>query len=161
MLALLKPLRLPRHRATPGDQLHMTLHFIGNIPADQLEPITASLAPISALPTFDLTPRALMSLPERRTPRLIALETDNPPQLRELQTRTVGALSLTPAPPPRFRPHLTLCRFAHDARPRPLQQAISLPPFRVDRVKLMRSDLSSEGARHSVIQTFSLARCVS
>jgi RNA 2',3'-cyclic 3'-phosphodiesterase len=154
-LALLKSLGPqvdPRRRETPLEQVHLTLQFIGQVPGRDLPRITESVKrSASGIAPFWLTPLRLITLPERGTPRLIALELDAPAPLLEIRTRLVKRLarSVREHGAERFRPHMTLCRFAPDASPKRLGQAVSLPRFNVDAVVLFRSVLKPGGAEHS------------
>jgi 2'-5' RNA ligase len=159
MLDLLAGLHLPRNRPTPVEQLHMTLQFIGDRHerevAEVIESVERSAAGIDA---FRLTPRSLISLPERGPARLVALETDAPPGLTEIQRRLAHRLS-DPARrgKGRFTPHLTLCRFAHEERMERLERAASLDAFGVTEIRLMCSVLRPGGAEHRLIHAAALA----
>ncbi|MFN7021861.1 MAG: RNA 2',3'-cyclic phosphodiesterase [Phycisphaerales bacterium] len=154
MAGLLKPMRLFGHRPVPVNQIHLTLHFLGNTPISALGSVGRAVDQLSVLPAFELRPLRLMTLPERRSPRLIALETDCPRPLIELRSRAMMLLGA--APEPSFLAHLTLCRFARDARPRSIRLPVSLRPFRVEEVRLVRSLLTGEGARYSTLRTVRL-----
>lgn len=151
MLDLLPPLQLPPHRATPPDQLHMTVQFIGDTPSAELDATIESVQrAVAGLKPFDLAPSHLIALPERGPARLVAVETNLHPTLMEIHRRLVTRLARTvrARDAERFRPHLTLCRFRSPSRGVRLEQDLSLPPFTVDRVRLMRSTLDSQGAIH-------------
>jgi 2'-5' RNA ligase len=159
MLGLLSELRLAHHRVTPIEQLHITVHFIGDVQRRELDDTVESVErSASGLAAFVLTPRRLISLPERGTPRLVALKTDAPPPLPELHRRLVQRLARPRARRARadddgFLPHFTLCRYAHDAHPPPhrFEQDAVLPPIPITEVRLMSSTLRPEGARHEVV----------
>ncbi len=143
-----------RNRATPLEQLHMTVQFIGDAPERDLDDITESIRrSASGLGPFPLKPTRLITLPERGTPRLIAMETDSPPQILELHRRLAQRLARSPRAKTgdRFLPHLTVCRFTASARPKPLEQPVSLEAFPVTAISLMQSTLRPEGAIHSVV----------
>jgi RNA 2',3'-cyclic 3'-phosphodiesterase len=150
-LAALEPAPDPPHRRTPVDQVHLTLQFIGGVDERSLPVVIESVKrSVSGLAAFELTPRRLVSFPERGTPRLIAMETDAPPELLEVQRRLALRLARQPrrAAGDKFRPHLTLARFSGLAHPERVDQPVELAPFRVGEVMLMRSRLHSDGARH-------------
>lgn len=150
-LAKLDPPPDARHRVVALEQIHMTLQFIGDTPERDLPEVIESVwRSVAGLAPFTLTPIKLVTFPDRGTPRLIALETDSPPPLLEVQRRLVQRLARSPRAKSgdRFRPHLTLCRFTASATPTPLQAAVSLSGFSVDRVMLMRSILKPAGAEH-------------
>jgi 2'-5' RNA ligase len=149
-----------RHRVTPLEQLHMTLQFIGDSPESELESVTESVERSAAgVGPFSLVPIRLITLPERGMPRLIAMETDAPPQLLEMHRRLAQRLARSPRAKAGdgFLPHLTVCRFTASARPQPLDHPVSLEPFPIAVISLMQSILRSEGAIHSVVSSISLA----
>lgn len=151
----LEPLSLPRNRVTPADQVHLTLQFVGDVPAKELDEIRESVTRAAAgLHSFMLMPRRFVSLPEHAHPRLIAAETDSPSTLLELQHRLAHRLArnVRDRAGDRFRPHLTLCRFAPGPRPEPVDHPITLPPFEVEHLRLMRSVLRPDGADHREVE---------
>jgi len=153
-------LDLPKHRPVPRPQIHLTLQFIGDVPKSELDDVCESVErSASGLAAFDLTPRALITLPKRGRPRLIAAETDSPPALLEMQRRLAQrfARNARARPGDRFTPHMTLCRFERAAPHVPrVSMEIAVDAFRVDRVQLMRSVLKPTGAEHAEIGAFSL-----
>lgn len=155
-LAALADLNLPSgsFRATPADQVHLTLQFIGQVPQRELDDVVESVErSASGVSPFRLTPRCLTMFPESGPPRLVALELDSPPQLLELKRRLARRLSrhTRAEDPERFRPHITLCRFTGEARIPRLEQEVSLPPFDAAELVLFRSVLRPSGARHSEV----------
>lgn len=158
MLARLAELTLPKHRATRDDQLHLTLFFVGDTDPRQLDEIIESVErSASGIGPITLAPRAVVSLPEHGPPRLLALETDAPTNLLELQRRLAHRLARRPhrADEP-FRPHFTLCRYATPGGDC-LRDAVSIAPFAVDRVAVVESVLRPTGAQHRVIEWIPLA----
>jgi len=151
-------LHLPPHRLTPAEQVHLTLQFIGDTPAKQLDETLESVRrAASGVGAFTLAPRQYLALPQRGRPRLIALETDAPAQVVELHRRLAHRLARTPRrdAADRFLPHLTLARF----RPGParrIEAPAELPVFSVGRVVVMRSVLRPEGAEHRGVEGIGL-----
>jgi RNA 2',3'-cyclic 3'-phosphodiesterase len=142
------------YRATPTDQIHMTLQFIGAVPQKQLDDVIESVNRSAAgIPAFALTPQCLVCFPERGTPRLIALETDNPPGLQEVRRRLVQRLAKEPRREntEHFRPHLTLCRFTGAGRPRRIDEPATRPPFTVEALILFQSTLKPTGAIYTEV----------
>lgn len=150
---------LANHRPTPPEQVHLTLQFIGDTPQGDLDRVIESIErSASGIAPFGLTPLRLMTLPPRGRPRLVALETDAPPPLLELQRRLAHRLARNPRQKAgdRFLPHLTLARFTHDARPRDLDVPARDPMFHVEHLALVRSVLLPTGAQHRVLREFPL-----
>lgn len=150
-LAALEPLGLAANRPTPPDQVHLTLCFLGDTPARELDDVRESVERSAAgLPAFTLVPRRLVTLPQRGRPRLVALETDSDPTLLELVRRLTKRLAkrARQEPADRFLPHMSLCRFSHTADPRRVDAPLDLPAFAIDRIVLVRSVLLPSGAEH-------------
>ncbi len=153
MLRLLDGTALPEHRATPVELVHMTLQFIGDRHERELDDVIESMERSAAgIGGFTLTPRAIVSLPERGPARLAALETDAPGGLMEIQRRLAHRL----ADPSRrsrggFLPHLTLCRFTKEERMERIEKVVEMDPFAVGEIRLMRSVLRPGGAEHRVV----------
>lgn len=163
MLRALRKLDPPadaRHRVSPLEQVHMTVHFIGDTAARELPGVSESVErSVAGVRVFELRPLRLVTFPERGRPRLIALETDAPPALLEVQRRLVHRLARSSRTKTgdRFRPHLTLLRFTGAAQPRDVDAAVDLPAFRVEGLSLMRSILRPAGAEHAEVARFALS----
>lgn len=160
LLAALEDLDdLPALRPVERDQVHMTLHFVGDRPPSELEAIAETVRRAAGgLEPFALTPQRLITLPRRPPARLVAAETDRPAGLLELQRRLVTRLARNPRQRTgdRFRPHLTLCRFKSPARLRAIGRPIAVPSFNVSAIALVRSTLRPEGAQHRTVLAISL-----
>ncbi len=160
LLGALQSHALPEHRTVPAEQVHMTLHFIGDVPAKQLDATIESVQRATAgISAFDLTVQRLITLGQRGRARLVAAETDRPPGLLEIQRRLVTRLACSPRrdPSDRFRPHLTLCRFKTATKRIALDSPLETEPFRVQQVVLMKSTLRSDGAQHHEIISCALS----
>lgn len=161
MLRTLEALTLPKHRAAPPAHVHLTLQFVGDVPSRILDDVIESVdRSAGGIEPFTLTPKRVVSLPFGGRPRLIAAETDAPASLMELQRRLAHRLArhARPRPGDRFLPHITLCRFAHDAdRPARVDHPIAVPPFAVNEIRLMRSVLRPDGAEHFEVRGVSLS----
>ncbi len=142
---------LPEHRLVRPEQVHLTLQFIGDTPAAQLERVIESVERSAAgLEPFRLTPIGLIRLPERGRARLIAVETDRQPTLLELQSRLAQRLArnVRAKPGQKYLPHITLCRFRSPTRVQEPSIEIGREPFEVSEIMLMRSTLKASGAEH-------------
>jgi 2'-5' RNA ligase len=119
--------------AAPVDEarLHVTLHFIGQVPAQRLPNLAEGL-------DVAMQPAQLRLDPVRQQvwPGGIAvLEFDAPDPLRGLHAR-LAQLGLATEDRP-WRPHVTLARKARGAIP--ARDADPLPPWQVDSYALVRS----------------------
>ncbi len=158
LLAELHRLQLPAHRLVAPEQVHLTLHFIGDTSPERLDATRKTVhRSTGGLQSFELTPQRLVSLPERR-PRLVAAEADRPPVLLELQRRLVSRLARTPRRPAgdRFRPHFTLCRLKTPAVMPSIDEPVVMAAFHVGDIVLVRSTLDHLGAQHDHVESFSL-----
>jgi len=164
----LSALTLPPHRLTPPEQIHLTLHFLGDTPEAELETVVESVSRSCAgLAAAELRALRFLTLPTRGPARLVAVETDAPPSLLELQRRLAQRLARRPHARPgnRYLPHLTLCRFRTPGRVKLAEEALAplldassraAAPFPLREVKLVRSVLGSAGARHFEVASASL-----
>jgi len=150
-----------------AEKLHLTLKFLGGVAADALPRVTRALEAIGAdVSPFDLVLGGLGAFPAATRARVVwAGVTEGREAVGALAERVESALD--PLGFPRearpFSPHITLGR----ARaPRPDLQlaealkhgaALGFGRVRVDTLWLMRSDLSSGGARYSEITAVSLS----
>lgn len=158
-LSRLRQSSLPPHRPTPLEQVHLTLQFVGDTPVRDLDRTIDSVQrATSGLAPFVLQGQHLITLPERGRKRLIALETDAPSTLLELQRRLALRLATKPRknPADRFRPHFTLCRFRSPASMKAMDVAVTDEPFNVASIVVMRSTLAPTGATHHEVASFSL-----
>jgi len=163
--AMIKSLRaihgLPDLRETPLEQIHLTLQFIGDVAVKDLDRTIESIErAASGLRAFDLKPLRLISLPDRDVARLIACETDAPPEALELHRRLAVRLAHDTTredAADRYRPHLTLARFRRPTRLDAISRDVSILPFSVDRILLVRSILRPRGAEHVPVREVTLA----
>lgn len=154
---------LLRHAAAPSaaravvlSQVHLTLHFVGEVDARDAEDVRLSVRRSAAgQSAFRLTSSLLTILPEKGPARIIAAVTDVPPQLAEIRRRLVARLA-RPGRHQResFLPHVTLARFpgAGVARPEGFPAAIREESFGVSSIVLVRSHLSIDRAVHEPVE---------
>lgn len=139
------------HRLTPLNQVHMTVQFIGDTSERALDEVIESVQRSAAgVGAFSLTPQRLITLPNRGPVRLVAMETDASPRLLEVHRRLAMRLakSVRAKAGDRFLPHLTLCRFSGGATAARVDQTVSIPPFEIRSLVLVRSVLKPQGADH-------------
>lgn len=153
-------LALPPGRLTAPEQVHLTLQFIGETDARQVEEVGESVQRSAAgIAPFPLTLGPIVALPKPSAPRLVAVTTDAPPPLREIVRRLAHRLARKPRKDAadRFTPHLTLERFTGSpGRVELPRDALLDEAFAVDEIRLMRSVLLPTGARHDVVARFEL-----
>jgi RNA 2',3'-cyclic 3'-phosphodiesterase len=167
---------LLRRNAPPGavrwtrpEQFHITLKFLGDVPAEQLDALKKSVAEICAVSrALRLSARGIGFFPSERKPRVIwAGTSDANGQLSELHWRLDEALRcLAPAErPEKFTGHITLGRFKpghHAAIPKLLELAADLRArhfgdWQALELEIVRSELTVVGAEHAAVAAFPLA----
>jgi 2'-5' RNA ligase len=162
----LKPFALGDVRWTNAEQIHLTLKFLGSVPAASIAAVTNSLAEACAgISPFSLRAKGIGFFPNERKPRVIWVGfEDGENVLANLQLRVEQALMPFAEKPgtERFLPHATLGRFQKYRRHKTeklLPRAAALGghvfgEWRVEDVGLFRSELSPDGARHTRLAIF-------
>ena len=149
--------------ADPGG-MHLTLKFLGNIPAAGVAPLLDCLVPVaSGRAAFTLELAGLGMFPNRHKPRVLwAGATGDMDAFSSLQQDSENAITRLGYPPEErpFRPHITLGRprrTISDAQRGRIGAVVSdlLPPspvrWEVVSVEVMQSELHPSGARYTVL----------
>jgi 2'-5' RNA ligase len=156
-------------RWAPPDQFHITLKFLGDVPAQHLAALEQSLAPVcAACQPLQISARGINFFPNAIRPRVIWTGADDiQKQLPELHRQIDGASRwLAPAErPEKFTGHITLGRLkpgGHGGIPRLLEAAAVFRnrwfgDWQAAEVQLVRSQLTATRAEHSAIAVFPLA----
>lgn len=149
------------------NSFHITLKFLGGVLPDRLQQTwQAVAAALGGAPSFTMRFHGLGAFPSANRPRVIwAGLTDGAADLTALAARVeqaCAAFDFAPEARP-FHSHLTLGR-AREAKPDPdLSAAIAqlaqeqLGEVPVDRVLLMKSELTPRGAIYHVLQEHRLS----
>ncbi|MBI2882294.1 MAG: RNA 2',3'-cyclic phosphodiesterase [Candidatus Methylomirabilis oxyfera] len=162
--------RLKATRADVGwvrpENLHLTLKFLGQVEEDCIGAIGEAIAAAATgSGPVHLVFQGLGAFPRPREARVVWTGLSHGSEaLAALQARIEAALeSLGFAREARrFTAHLTLGRVRGPARREQLARAITEAPAEalgemvLDRIELMKSDLSAGGARYSILQSFPL-----
>ena len=144
--------------------IHLTLKFMGDIPAAIAERVLEALLPVtSRFSPFELSISGLGAFPNSRRPRVLWAGLDGGlKSLSKLQLavdEAVGKLGLPKDQRP-FSPHLTLGRVRREAAQGQLQkigaviastEIRSVPSWPADTVNLMRTKLDPAGSRHYLV----------
>jgi 2'-5' RNA ligase len=144
--------------------MHLTLKFLGDTPAGRVPEIAAALQQAcSEVSSFNVTLEGRGCFPNFRQPRVIwvAVHDENRalPRLQEAVEAHVAPLGW-PTEARGFTPHLTLGRVSRNANYREIaavgeavEKAVveELGRQRIDRVKLIRSDLRPTGALYTTL----------
>lgn len=145
------------YRWAKDDQLHLTLRFMGELPAGRLPDLTdrlkrscASASRFEAAATFEGAPW--------KGARVVALRVGSPAgELNELQSpieadvRACGEQAERKA----FHPHITLARIENPGL-QPKRNRITVAEWVVREVVLVQSVLGERGASHRVLARFPL-----
>lgn len=162
LVALAEP--LPHVAWTRPGHLHLTLRFLGDVPAEQIEPMATRLAAVRVDP-FLLPVETVGAFPPKRPPRVLWVGIgDGHPRLHQLRQRIDDALLAVglDLDVRTFHPHVTLARCPETVAPvvgrwlRTHAEFVA-PPFRVDAFDLWSSELQPTGAVHTLKQRFPLA----
>ncbi|MCY4072155.1 MAG: RNA 2',3'-cyclic phosphodiesterase [Chloroflexi bacterium] len=158
----LPPGRWPRREA-----LHLTLHFIGDVPEAVARAYQRILREVDA-PAFDLRIAGVGQFPIEARPRVIWAGVENTPPLRDVYEAVGVALEREGfrRERRRFHPHITLMRFK-----KPLRRGLAstwirehmdffTEPFPVAEFVLYESELKPSGAVYRVRQVYNLLRAV-
>lgn len=145
--------------------VHLTLHFLGDVPAsgpDGIEAVRAALAALAFAP-FSLRFAGGGFFPDMARPRVVwAGLAAGAPECQALAARIATALAELglPADDKPYRPHLTLARLRTPGRNDDwspvlrLLTAATWPEIPVTQATLWRSILGPGGARHVVLSNF-------
>jgi 2'-5' RNA ligase len=155
-------------RWTRPEQFHITLKFLGDVPAKQVEALKVSVSTVCAgFPALKLSAHGIGFFPSAHKPRVIwAGAEDDGGQLADLHRRMDQAVQ--PFAPTevtdRFIGHITLGRFKpghHAAIPKLLERATVLRrrhfgDWLAVEVQIVRSELTSTGAMHTPFASYPL-----
>jgi len=151
---------LPGLQLTPRNNLHLTLHFFGNITEENLETAAEIVVSIGSLfIPFTLTLNELGAFPSTTRPRIVWLGTECP-RLMELQYALQTRLQAArfPIEDRPFKPHITIGRSKQQKRhilsQRQNKVAINV---QVDRLVLYESRQQPAGVEYRPRQTVRLA----
>jgi RNA 2',3'-cyclic 3'-phosphodiesterase len=152
--------RLAGIRFVRPEGIHLTLRFLGDASAAQLEQLRPLLAKAAAAcAPGEAQVGGVGTFPERGSPRVLWLGLAVPPQVLELQQaceRAAGQIGFPPETRP-FRPHLTLGRW-RDRAPHPELPAVDLGTTRLETLVLYESELRRDGASYTALARFALGR---
>ena len=162
-------LRLRQHDLPPGrwprrEALHLTLHFIGDVPEDVARAYQRALRAVEA-DAFDLRVSGVGQFPPEARPRVIWAGVVNTPALRDLHESVGRALEKEgfQRERRRFQPHITLMRFRKPIRRGAASRWISahldfqIEPISVTRFALYESELQPEGPIYTRRELYALA----
>ncbi|HNW34299.1 MAG TPA: RNA 2',3'-cyclic phosphodiesterase [Candidatus Ozemobacteraceae bacterium] len=141
-------------RPSPESQLHITLAFMGEVPEEDLPRIIAAgEAAAQALEPFSLKLGSAGGFPNDHAPRVWFVHAESPGLLKLYDALKPGVVRWADAKP--FKGHLTIARpRSPGAAGRPMEINRE---WQVERFELIRSNLGSSGAEHTLIRAFHLS----
>jgi 2'-5' RNA ligase len=142
------------------ERMHLTLVFLGNVPADRLDELEAAVreACVGTGP-IRLQIGGAGQFPTRGRPRVVWTGVEEPTgALLELQKHLAEATASFAEKPEKraYHAHLTLGRI-RSGNPRPLSEAVASlaeeagPAFTAEEVVVFRSDLSPHGPTYTAL----------
>lgn len=158
-------------RLVKPEGLHLTLKFLGSVPATRVDSIVDALSQVaSTQPPFAVALDGVGTFPDRGAPRVLWVGIGGDlPAMRELHRRldtTLERLGYEPEAR-EFNPHLTVARIRQGTPPAAraaAAEALRAAPFdsdlgfEADTLTLMRSILRPDGAEYRLLARMSLAR---
>ena len=142
-----------RVRWSRAENLHLTLHFLGDIPREKIPELLLLLEAVAAgTPVLDLTLKQLSAFPKLRQAHVLVWQFNQNQALHALhQGLAEGLVALGLSCDQRhFRPHLTLARI------KPAQPLADLPKptplsFEATEAVLFQSRLQPEGPEYTAL----------
>ena len=162
-LAALRTDALPA-RWIPPAQYHLTLHFLGDVPAPRVAVLNRTLEAVQG-EVLTLTGDGLGVFPSRRQPRVLFAGVAATPALVAVQQDVVSAVQAAglEGDPKPFTPHVTFARL-RGAKSQAVRAFLkehadfALPPFDAHAFHLYESTLTPEGAVHTCRASFALSQ---
>jgi len=157
-------------RWVPAENIHLTMHFLGDILPERVDPIKEALTVVGRnVPPFDFTAGQLGAFPNTRRPRVIWVGVSDTEfwlaLLHETVNESMERLGFQ-REARRFSPHLTLGRIHRRASPEDARNVgntlsatkvgiLGIVP--VETLILFQSVLRPSGAQYKPLATFRLA----
>jgi 2'-5' RNA ligase len=145
------------------DQLHLTLRFIGEVDAHQGDDVVAALGSVHQAP-FEIAVGGIGSFARRGQPEVLWAGVTPHEPLKALHKKVDQACQRAGLPPEgrAYSPHITLARLKRGSGPVAgfveTSGGFSSAPFMVDEFGLYESQLTPEGAVHTLVERYRLSR---
>jgi len=149
-------------RWVDGDNLHLTLRFIGEADGVQLRDLDAELSTIE-FPAFETAVCGLGTFERRQRVHMLWADIETSPALTALRERVEAAVMRAGYGPEgrKFKAHVTLARFKPGAGPDigeylEANNIFARGNFPVRNFSLYRSHLNRDGAKYETLFTYGL-----
>jgi 2'-5' RNA ligase len=148
------------------DDLHLTLKFLGDIPVTHVEQLSAAASiAASKIGPFEMVVEGCRAFPFRGQPRVLWIGIDDPSGKLSKLNRALEdecAHAGFAREPRAFHPHLTIARIRQPNGSRQLAARHKEIGFNreivgVSEISVIRSELRSEGAKHTTISRHALS----
>jgi RNA 2',3'-cyclic 3'-phosphodiesterase len=160
---------LPDARAswTREENLHLTLKFFGDTAVERVEAVSAALkASADQIPPFEMELGGCGVFPSRGKPSVLWIginDSSNKLQKLHASLETECARAGFPRDQRPFHPHLTIARIRHPKHARDLAElhhsaSCDSQMILVSDICLVRSELSSQGSRYTILTRHELTR---
>jgi 2'-5' RNA ligase len=150
---------IPAARWQDAEQLHLTLTFLGEVPAPGVDDLLLALSRVDFAP-FALNLSGVGHFEHKGRVKALWAGVAPSPALEALQGRVAQACAMAGYPPEarRFVPHVTLARMSGSVPQVPAWLAshalLAAPPFTVSRFTLFASTLSPVGSHYTPVEHF-------
>ncbi len=144
------------------DQIHLTLRFIGEVDRNVAEDIAIGLTAVRQA-SFELELSGIGAFSRRGQPEVIWAGVAPHEPLKALHKKIDQACVRAGLEPERraYSPHITLARLKRGAGPvggmLEASGSVASPPFCVDSFALYESQLTPDGAVHTIIERYGLS----
>ena len=148
-----------------ANNIHLTLKFMGETPANQLEPIKRAMQQVvTTFPIFDVAIENLGMYPNAKKPRVVWLGISGEKNLISLHKQIDQALKEIGIQPERrpFSPHLTVGRVRRSADPESVIivgktlsefKVSTLGRVTINEVVYYQSELTPQGPNYTILQS--------
>jgi len=159
---------MPRVSWVKRGNIHLTLKFLGDIGANQIESINSVLQGVAeSHSSFDMNLTGIGVFPELRRPRVIWIGitrgAEQAIQLAEAVSNSLQPLGFQPEKRG-FTPHLTLARIRNPVNLQNVSSKftqydnLDIPTLKVDEIVFIRSQLHPQGSIYTPLKKFALKR---
>lgn len=154
----------PKIRWIEVKNIHITLHFFGSIPSDQVKEISDLVIPITQVTRpFEMSLQGLGAFPNLHLPRVIWIgASGSVKELENLQDELERRFKAKgfPCEGRKFKPHLTIGRVKDlKVKLRPdFIGGFTTPLKRINGITLFQSSLTPQGPQYEVLKYFPFSK---